>query len=559
MIRMFCCPILLQIRKRIWPFSTKMAKSFCALVIKLFIFLTLAFPVLQAQEAVPIQKRLEEYIRFDPTGNNEVGLITIADHSTAIDQSTWIYVKSALDFYKTRKPIFIILRLDTPGGEVFAAQKISDALKQMDTQYHIPIVALIDNWAISAGAMLAYSCRYIAVVKDGSMGAAEPIQLGEGGEMKAASEKVNSALRADFGNRARFFDRNPAIAEKMVDKDIILVQRGGEIIKLDLEQQMQLTGPTPDKIISPKGKLLTLTAEELMNDGVADIYLPPAALPVITDVEQQQGSWPADKMLLFQYPFFKAIPRAFVHEYRMDWRTSFLAFMARPAVASLLFLGMIIGFYLEMSNPGHGLSGSLAVICLMLLLLSSFALEALNVLEIVLMAMGAAIIVIDLFFFPTFGLLGSVGSFFFLAGLLGILLPGLGSVSFELDTQTLNAAGEAVLERAAWFSGSLVVAVVIMILLGRYLTPRFTLFRRFVSTGEQELSKGFVAGLELSRMPKPGEEGVSASTLRPAGKVVIHGTLYDAVSIGTFIDRGEKIVVVDIDGYRIVVDKKGVA
>ena len=110
---------------------------------------------------------------------------------------------------------------------MFAAQQISDALKELDTQYGIPVVAYINNWAISAGAMLAYSCRYIVVVKDASMGAAAPVIASETGEMKEASEKINSAMRADFaGGRARFFDRNPNIAEGMVDKDLILVPKG---------------------------------------------------------------------------------------------------------------------------------------------------------------------------------------------------------------------------------------------------------------------------------------------------------------------------------------------
>ena len=73
----------------------------------------------------------------------------------------------------------------------------------MDILYDIPIVAYINNWAISAGAMLAYSCRYIAVVKDASMGAAEPI-MQSGTTITVASEKVNSAMRSDFAARASF-------------------------------------------------------------------------------------------------------------------------------------------------------------------------------------------------------------------------------------------------------------------------------------------------------------------------------------------------------------------
>ena len=257
-----------------------------------------------------LEESLKAHIPFHTNEENRIGYIYIGDRSNSINQGTWLYVKQALDHYKETKPLFIIMELNTPGGEVFAAEKISDALKEMDTQYNIPIVAYINNWAMSAGALLAYSCRYIAVVKDASMGAAEPIQLSAEGKMETASEKVNSALRADFANRANFFGRNPYIAEAMVDKDVILVLREGKVIKLDYENQIKQEGPDKDLIVSPKGKLLTLDAEQLMKYEVADIFLEPLKLEPLTAEEKERGVWPASKSLLFTYPYFKEIPRA---------------------------------------------------------------------------------------------------------------------------------------------------------------------------------------------------------------------------------------------------------
>ena len=186
------------------------------------------------------------------------------------------------------------------------------------------MVAFINNWAISAGAMLAYSSRFITTVKDGSMGAAEPVLTGEGGKMEAASEKVNSALRADFGNRASFFGRNPLLPEAMVDKDLILVIRNGKIIRLENESQLVLSGPNPDEVISSKGKLLTLTAEQMAHEGVADFLLEPARLEPITSEEKSQGSWPAHKMLLFQAPFFSTIPKLLSMLIRWTGKQGFL-------------------------------------------------------------------------------------------------------------------------------------------------------------------------------------------------------------------------------------------
>src|ERR1700722_8120423 len=101
-----------------------------------FIFLILFWCQVPAYSENPetLQEKLTEHIKFQSSGYNKIGLIQITNKESSISQSTWIYVKNALDYYRKTKPDFIILELNTPGGEVFAAEKISDALKDFDTQ-----------------------------------------------------------------------------------------------------------------------------------------------------------------------------------------------------------------------------------------------------------------------------------------------------------------------------------------------------------------------------------------------------------------------------------------
>lgn len=503
---------------------------------------------------ITFEKQLEKHIRFNADGPNTIGRILIEERTSGISESTWLYVKKALEYYRTSKPAFIILELNTPGGEVFASQKISDALKEMDTQANIPVVAFINNWAISAGAMLAYSCRFIAITKDASMGAAEPVLAGQSGEMKEASEKINSALRTDFANRARFFDRNPYLAEGMVDKDIILVMRHGKIIKLDSDSQIRTTGADPDTLIKAKGKLLTLNAEQLMQYGVADLMVLPTQLTPITEAEMESGQWPAKKSLLFQAPFFAKIPQATIDTYQMDWKTRFFVILATPLVSSLLLLGLMFGIYMEMSSPGFGIPGTIALFCLFLIILSTLSLDIANWLEVILLFTGLAIVAIDLFLLPTFGLLGFIGTVFFLVGLFGMLLPGISSVDFDFDTKTWNTAGEAFLSRVAWLSGTFLAGIILMVLMGRFVTPRFAAWNRLVLTGsEQNASQGYIAGEDPKKLPQPGQKGEVLSTLRPAGKVIIDGTIYDAMSSGNFIEKGTPVVVAHLEGSVIVV------
>lgn len=501
-------------------------------------------------------KELEERITFNPNGENLIGHITIDDKKSGINQSTWIYVKSALEYYKEKKPAFIILELNTPGGEVFASQNISDALRDMDTQENIPVIAFIDNWAISAGAMLAYSTRFITATKDASMGAAEPVIMSKEGQMESASEKVNSALRTDFANRARFFDRNPDIAEAMVDKDIILVLRHGKIVRLDKENQIKYKGQSPDKVITKKGKLLTLNSEDLMEYGVANSILEPHKLESITSGEIAKGKWSFSKVILSKNPILSKIPNAIVDSYRMDLRTQFFAILAMPIVSSLLMLGMLLGFYVEFNTPGFGIPGAVGLTCLVLIIIANLSLEIASWIEVILMLVGLTMIAIEFSVIPTGGILGLIGVFFFVGGLFAIMLPGLDKVDFEFDTQTVNAAGEEFIRRLAWLSGTLVVGFGLIAFLSRYISPSLAGLNRLVLSGhEQEAAKGYVSGEAVEKLPHAGEKGEVLATLRPAGKVVIEKEVYDAVTSGEFIEKGSLITVDHLDGSVIVVSR----
>ncbi|MGM0440713.1 MAG: NfeD family protein [Chlamydiota bacterium] len=502
-----------------------------------------------------VKDRLSKNINLDPEQEQTIGYLHIDDKDKPIGQSTWIYIRSALDYYKKTRPAVVVLELNTPGGEVFAAQKISDALKDFDINYGIPVIAYVNNWAISAGAMIAYSCRFIAIAKDASMGAAEPVFAGGSGGMQAAPEKVNSALRADFSNRAGFFNRNPLIAEAMVDKEMILVVRHGKIIKLEDPTSIRYSGPDPDIVVTKAGKLLTLDAKEMIEYGVADMVIQPKEIPLRSSAEEAKGQWPAEKMALFHHPYLSHLGMMSVDEYQMDWKGHFLAFLAIPMVSSLLFLGLMLGFYTEFNTPGFGVPGILGLACLFFIILSSFSLEAAAWLELILLAAGMIFLSVELLVLPGFGLAGLLGVGLAAAGLLGMLLPGLRSISFDFNSQTFNAAGQAVMERVVWLSISFIVAIVAMILLSKYVMPRFHGFQRLVLKGEETTSQGYVSG-NAKELPPIGSEGVVVNVLRPAGKVEIEGQVCDATSIGNFIEAGIKVVVVNIERSSVIVDRK---
>ena len=487
-----------------------------------------------------VEKQEFDRIKLLPTSH--IGRIIIRDQKQGISEATYLYVKAAIDSFRKTKPACLILELNTPGGEVFASQRISNLLRSLDTQDGIPVIAFVNNWAISAGAMLAYSCRYIVVAPDASMGAATPVfQTAEG--MEAAPEKVNSALRTDFANRAAFFGRNTDLARAMVDSDLLVVKRGNEVVELSSEEEIRKSAYAKDTVISAKGKLLTLTASQMAEYGVADFV-------ISKEVSQGPEREFPNKIALSQtdlrlLPPFIDHPDVLIKTFEMDVRTTIIAFLVSPVVSSLLFFIAVVSIYLEISIPGFGIPGIVGGLALFLILVGSFAQEAITWFEPLCILLGLGLVAIELFVFPMFGVFLVIGGGVALFGLMALLIPGLEAVRF--DGQVLNAAGDYVMNRLTWLSISLLLALAVIIFFCRRMPLKRLRLSGIVLDETLETSE------EKSSI-SIGDEAVVTMTLRPAGKIEKKGVLFDAVSSGRFIEKGEKVKVTDIHGNIVTVE-----
>jgi len=454
-----------------------------------------------------------------------------------IDNSTYLYVKYALETFRQKKVDFVLLDLNTPGGEVFAALRISEELKKMDREYQIPVIAFVDNWALSAGALLAYSCRYIGAVTEGSMGAAEPVTVGSDGKMETASEKMVSALRTEFASAASLYGRNPLIAEAMVDKDIVLVLRKGKIVQLMGDDQIITKGSKPDIVISSKGKLLTLDTKGLKEYGVSDFTVP--------EMTREGASFLAGEKLA-QDPFFKGVQLNWV-SYK-NWKIDVFAFLSNPIVSSFLMMGLMIGLYGAIQSQGFGFSSILGVICLSLIVLSAFATELISWLEIVAVILGVLFLILDLTLISGFGLLGSLGILLFLFGIVAMLLPPLQGFSWAPSEWGVQM--DEWVYRLSLFMFVILVFFVAVVPIGSHFFRRSFSFKRLV------LKEIEAESLEELKLPEIGAEGESFSVLRPFGKVQVGDIVYEALTEGELISAGAKIKVIGYKQKTLIVKEK---
>ena len=169
---------------------------------------------------------------------------------------------------------------------------------------------------------------------------------------------------------------------------------------------------------------------------------------------------------------------------------------------------------------------------------------------------GIALIALEIFVIPGFGVFGLSGGLAVLASLI------LASQTFVIPSTS------AEFDQFSWTVGTLSSSIVAVVALGAVIShfmPRIPGLRGFMLAAPGTVDDGSpllnpdITG-DPSQTLQIGENsgllnqtGKAFSTLRPSGKAHINGQLVDVVSDGDFIDPGTNIEVVEVAGNRVVV------
>jgi membrane-bound serine protease (ClpP class) len=274
-----------------------------------------------------------------------------------IDPALAVFVDQALSRAEREGASGVALLIDTPGGRVDAAIRISDRLLQTP----LPTLAVVQN-AFSAGALIALSCRQIAMLPGSEIGAALPIVAPPLGQPQAADQKVISALKGKFRAVAEARGRPVQLAEAMVDPAI------------------EIPG------LTAKGEPLTLSADKAVELKVADFKA--GSLP---EALSQAGFSPETERL------------------NPGPRVQVARFLTSSAVAGILLaLGLLL-LLLELFTPGFGVMGALGLAFLALYFAGGWLAGLSGAFELLLFFLGVALLLVEAFLFPGFGIAGALG------------------------------------------------------------------------------------------------------------------------------------------------------
>jgi membrane-bound serine protease (ClpP class) len=375
------------------------------------------------------------------------------------------------------------LDIDTPGGRIDAAERIADAVRAA----RIPVYAFVNPRAYSAGALIAISSNGIYMRPGAVIGAATPVD----GQGTRASEKMVSAMRAEFRSMAEQRGLDPRLAEAMVDENV------------------EIPG------VVRKGQLLTLSTDEAVRLKFA------------------KGKVADEAELL------KAIgqPGAQVLTSEPNWAEGVVGFLTNPLVAPLLLSLGVLGLVFEIKTGAFGIGGMLSLVSLGLFFGSSVILGLAGWEEVLLLGLGAIALAVEVFVLPGFGVAGIVGALAIVASMIMAMMgahPSAGDVA----------------QASAVLGASLFITLAVIYAWLRHL-PNSGRFSGLLLRGAVHKSQGFVSA--PSRGDLIGRDGVAVTDLRPSGTARVGDERLDVITEGEYVSQGSRVQVVQSDGYRHVV------
>ena len=410
-----------------------------------------------------------------------------------IDARAWQHTRRACEKALNEQPNLFVVRMNTYGGSLDAADSIRTALLRLP----IPTVAYIDHNAASAGALIALACDSVFMTSGSSMGAATVVD-GQGQPMPDKYQAyMSSIMRSTAEHHGKYtpegdtvarWRRNPEVAASMVNPEAVTAFSSSEAEKAGFSE----------------GTVSSL-AEVFERLGIEE-HDTEVFEPTLTD--------------------------------------DIIGFLSNAGVRALLVMLIIGGIYMEMHTPGLGFAAAVALVASCLYLLPMIITGTLPAWIIITLIAGIVLIALEVFVIPGFGVCGIAGIAAVVVALGAAIVP---------DEATESGLTLAAFGRPLIIVGAGIIAAVALVawLTSRH-GPKF--FRRHSELMlTQDIKKGYI-GVDMGPAKFVGRKATAMTDMRPAGKILLEGEVFDAVSTGAFIEAGQHIRILRYENAQLYVE-----
>ena len=418
--------------------------------------------------------------------------IMVMEIKSEIDPRTNRYVELALNHANKTKADIVIIEMDTYGGVLTDAKEIVDKIMH----YKKPVWVFINADAASAGALISIACDSIYMAPGATIGAATVVD----GSGQKAPDKYQSYMRSIMRSTAEENGRNPRIAEGMVDESFAIDS------------------------VKEEGQIITFSTSEAIKHGFCE-----AKVESIEEILKLNN-----------------VTNYAIDRFQLDSTDKIIAFFINPFISGILILIIIGGIYFELQTPGIGFPLLAAGVALILYLVPYYLNGLADNWEIIALFIGFALIIAEIFVIPGFGVAGIAGIGLTVGSLILIMINN-DAFNFELvpAEDFWWAAGATI---GGIFGGSL-----LLFFAGSRITNSH-FFQRIALSDTQDRAQGFTSSFFKEKMK--GKIGVTNTVLRPSGKIIIDGELYDAYTRGEFIDKGQEVEVIEEETSSLLVRLK---
>jgi membrane-bound serine protease (ClpP class) len=405
----------------------------------------------------------------------------------------WRTTQQAIDKAHELDKDLIIIDMNTYGGMLESA----DSIRTKVLQSEIPVYVLIDHNAASAGALISIACDSIYMVPGATIGAATVVdQQGE-----VVPDKYQSYMRAMMRSTAEANGRDPDIAQAMVDP------------RIEIES------------IIDSGSVLTFTATEALANGYCE--------GIVNNVDEM-----LEKAGIENYEITR-------HE--LTGMDKFIGFLINPLISGILIMVIIGGIYFELQSPGVGFPLIAAFVAALLYFAPLYIEGLADNWEILLFIAGVVLIAIEIFAIPGFGVAGISGIVLVIAGL---TLSMVGNIGFDF-----SGVGLAPVVTSLFI---VVISIFISLIISYFITKSIFTDNRLFGSLALETVQSRDEGYTSSNKTYAGmlnKTGEAFTVLRPSGKVIIEGEVYDATALSGYIDKGDQVEVIRYATSQLFVRK----